>query len=65
MSYPTTWRKSSYSINGSNCIELADAGDAVVVRDSKHPDSGHLTLTRAELAAFIAGIKAGEFDDLS
>jgi hypothetical protein len=61
----TTWRKSSYSSAGNDCVELADGGDAVLLRDSKHPDQGHLTFTRSELAAFIAGVKAGEFDGLA
>lgn len=34
------------------------------VRDSKHPDAGYLVFTRAEMAAWISGVKAGEFDDL-
>jgi hypothetical protein len=67
MSHPPTptWRKSSYSINGANCVELADTGDAVLVRDSKHPEAGHLTFDRAELAAFVAAARAGELDHLA
>jgi hypothetical protein len=61
---PTTWRKSSYSINAGNCVELAAADDDVLLRDSKHPEAGHLTFTRAELAAFIAAASAGELDYL-
>ncbi|MEU9870374.1 DUF397 domain-containing protein [Actinomadura sp. NPDC048021] len=46
----TKWRKSSYSAsNGGNCIELAGAGDAVAVRDSKDPDGPVLLLTRVAL----------------
>lgn len=59
-----TWRKSSYSVNSQNCVELADSGSEILLRDSKHPEAGHLTFTRPELAAFIAGVKAGEFDNL-
>lgn len=58
------WRKSSYSSNNNNCVELADAGDTVLLRDSKHPEAGHFTFTRSELAALIAGAKAGEYDDM-
>ncbi|MFF5263465.1 DUF397 domain-containing protein [Actinomadura viridis] len=48
------WRKSSYSgSNGGDCVELADAGeavaDAVAVRDSKDPAGPVLLLTRAAL----------------
>jgi hypothetical protein len=59
-----SWRKSSYSINGSQCVELADVGDAVHVRDSKHPDAGHLTFAPAEVAALVAAARAGELDYL-
>ena len=31
------WRKSSYSGNGGNCVEVADHGNRVLVRDSKNP----------------------------
>ncbi|MGF1595714.1 MAG: DUF397 domain-containing protein [Acidimicrobiales bacterium] len=60
-----TWRKSSYSgANGGDCVEIADTGTSLLVRNSKRPDAGSITFTRSELAAFIAGCKAGEFDDL-
>ena len=60
-----TWRKSSFSSGQQSCVEVADTASAIWVRDSKHPDDGHLAFTRSELAAFIAGVKAGEFDDLA
>ncbi|WP_083975116.1 DUF397 domain-containing protein [Kitasatospora mediocidica] len=59
------WRKSSFSqANDGNCIELArGAGGAIVLRESDDP-SVIVTSDRAKLSAFIAGVKAGEFDDL-
>jgi hypothetical protein len=60
----TTWRKSTYSAPANACVELATAGADVLLRDSKHPEHGHLTFTRAELAAFVAAASAGELDDL-
>lgn len=57
------WRKSSYS-NSNGCFELADLGDTIGLRDSKDPDGPVLRFTRRELAAFVSGVKAGEFDDL-
>jgi hypothetical protein len=57
------WRKSSFS-GGGECVILADHADRIAVRDSKDPDGGTLFLTRGEMAAWLAGIKAGEFDDL-
>jgi Domain of unknown function (DUF397) len=59
------WRKSSYSNSSSNCVEVALAGSDVAVRDSKDPDGPMLVYPQTGMAAFIAGVKAGEFDDLS
>lgn len=61
----TTWRKSSFSAN-NGCVELADLSDGIVgVRDSKLGDASPvLTFNRGEIAAWLAGSKAGEFDDL-
>lgn len=59
------WRKSTFSDNTPNCVELADVGADVLLRDSKNPDHGHFSFTRAEIAAFVAGVKAGEFDDFA
>ncbi|MEM9563544.1 MAG: DUF397 domain-containing protein [Actinomycetota bacterium] len=59
------WRKSTYSGANGDCVEIAETGRLVAVRHSKEPDQGTLLYTRTELAAFIAGCKAGEFDDLA
>lgn len=59
-----TRRTSSYSDNGT-CVEVAQDGEQVAVRNSQHPEAGTLRFTRAELAAWVAGCKAGEFDDLT
>jgi hypothetical protein len=65
MTYPArTWRKSSYSVDTANCVELCDDGAEILLRDSKHPEQRHFTFSRSEIAAFIAGVKAGEFDQL-
>jgi hypothetical protein len=58
------WRKSSFTDNGT-CVEVAEVGDRVLVRNSNRPDDGTLTFTHAELAAWLKGCKAGEFDDLA
>ena len=59
------WRKSTYSDNGK-CVEMAALDDGTIgVRDDKLGDNSPvLSFTRAEMAAFLAGAKAGEFDDL-
>jgi hypothetical protein len=58
------WRKSSYS-NIGECVVVAEFEDQVAVRNSNHPDAGTVFFTRTEMTAWIAGIKAGEFDDLA
>jgi hypothetical protein len=59
------WRKSTHSAQ-QDCVEMADAGvDGVAVRNSNHPDAGTLYITRPQLADLLAGVKAGEFDDLA
>ncbi|GIH05964.1 hypothetical protein Rhe02_40310 [Rhizocola hellebori] len=54
------WRKAS-RCESSACVEVASAGDAVLVRDSKNLGP-MLALSRAEWAAFIDGVRAGDFD---
>ena len=45
------WRKSSYSAEGADCIEIAYPATATVVgiRDSKNPAGSHLTLPATAL----------------
>lgn len=57
------WKKSTRS--GSNgqctlCMRLADG--TTLVKDSKNPDGPVLTFTADEWAAFIEGVKNGEFE---
>lgn len=63
------WRKSSFSGTADdkdNCVELGALPDGrVAVRNSKAPEAGVVFFTRAEMAAYVAGVKAGEFDDLT
>lgn len=61
-----TWRKSQWSNPSGNCVEVAALADGgVAVRNSRHQAGPALVYTRAEIAAFVAGVKAGEFDDLT
>lgn len=57
------WRTSSFTDNGT-CVEVADLPDGGrLVRDTKLGDASPvLQYTAAEWRAFVAGIKAGEFD---
>ncbi|HEX9537030.1 MAG TPA: DUF397 domain-containing protein [Streptosporangiaceae bacterium] len=56
------WRKSSYSGNTGNCVEVAVTESVVGVRDSKNPDGGALAFAPDEWLAFTTGIKDGDFD---
>lgn len=56
------WRKSTRSASTGNCVEVADLGDDIWMRDSKNPTGPALEFTAAEFAAFIGGVKDGEFD---
>lgn len=60
------WRMSSFSTGGGNCVEVALLDDGrTAVRNSNHPHAGVVLFTRAEMDAYIKGVKAGEFDDLT
>ncbi|MBT2481828.1 DUF397 domain-containing protein [Streptomyces sp. ISL-94] len=57
-----SWHKSTKSIDGDQCGEVADlGGGAVAVRDSKNPGRGDLRFTGQEWAAFRDGVRDGEF----
>ncbi|MFF8031894.1 MULTISPECIES: DUF397 domain-containing protein [unclassified Streptomyces] len=59
------WIKSRHSNAEGNCVEVAPlAGGGIAVRNSRDPDGPALVYTSAELAAFLAGAKDGEFDHL-
>ncbi|MGW2188200.1 DUF397 domain-containing protein [Streptomyces sp. NPDC001719] len=56
------WRKSTYSGNTGECIEVADGhADLVPVRDSKTPHGPALLVHARAWTQFIAGIQTGAF----
>lgn len=57
-----SWRKSNLSGDG-NCVEVAAVpGVAVGVRDSKDALGTPLVFAPTQWAAFVAEVKAGQFD---
>jgi hypothetical protein len=62
----TTWVKALASAdNGGECVEMRNHADAVEVRDTKdHGEGPTLRFTPSEFAAWIDGVKRGEFDHL-
>lgn len=56
------WRKATASGAG-DCVEVAKVGrDEVLIRNSFAPDGAVLAFNGAEWAAFLDGVRAGEFD---
>lgn len=56
------YRKSSYSQQEGNCVEVADtANNGRAVRDSKDQSGPRLAFTGDAWRAFILGVKGNEF----
>ena len=56
------WRKSSYSDNGGQCIEVAPGFAGVMpVRDSKDPEGPALVFPAGAWQAFVDAAVRGEF----
>ncbi len=56
-----SWTRTSQC---KNCIEISPRGDHVMVRDSNAPDL-QIKVDASEFQSFIAGVKQGDFDNLS
>ena len=65
------WRMSSFcggtgTSNGGGCVEVAALSDGrIAVRNSNYCVASVVYFTRAEMDAWIKGVKAGEFDELT
>ena len=56
------WRKSSYSSNGGDCVEVArNLPGIVAVRDSKDAEGRALVFTVDQWRAFLSATRAGDF----
>jgi predicted secreted Zn-dependent protease len=58
-----TWRVPR-ECDGGACVMVARNGEYILFGNTTQPDGPKISYTRAEIAAFIAGIRRGEFDDL-
>jgi Domain of unknown function (DUF397) len=59
------WQKSQHSNPNGACVELAALpGGEIAMRNSRFPVGPVLLYTQAEITAFLAGAKDGEFDHL-
>ncbi|MFJ8623354.1 DUF397 domain-containing protein [Kitasatospora sp. NPDC093550] len=59
----TTWRKSTHSGGGGQCVEVADGVPGLIpVRDSKDPDGPALLFPSAAWQSFVTAVRTGEFD---
>ncbi|MCI0687826.1 MAG: DUF397 domain-containing protein [Sporichthyaceae bacterium] len=58
-----SWRKSSACmVPNETCVEVEIRDDDVLVRHSADPQGPLIGYSHDEWAAFIAGVKDGEFD---
>jgi hypothetical protein len=59
----TPFSKSSFcTIEKCVQVRISETSGLIVVRDSKNPNGERLAFTPDEWNAFIAGVKANEFD---
>jgi hypothetical protein len=59
------WRKSTHSGEEANCIEVAAlAGNDIAIRNDESEEI-IVSASRGDFRAFVLGVKAGEFDDLT
>lgn len=47
---------------GSDCVEVAFTDQSILLRHSKEPSGPVLSFSHSEWAAFLSGVRSGEFD---
>jgi predicted secreted Zn-dependent protease len=58
-----SWRVAR-SCAGGSCVGVAARGDEILIRSTKRPGGPVVAYSREEWAAFVEGIRQGDFDDL-
>ncbi|GAA1385384.1 hypothetical protein GCM10009639_07910 [Kitasatospora putterlickiae] len=59
------WRKSTYSGQGGECVEVAsNLLGLVPVRDSKDPEGPALVFPTSAWRSFVTAVQASEFDTI-
>ena len=53
---PARWRTSSFSSNGTDCVEVS--ADLATLRDSKNPEG---SILRVDVPQFVRVIREGRF----
>ncbi|MGP4085914.1 DUF397 domain-containing protein [Streptomyces sp. KR55] len=48
------WHKSTYSAEAANCVEIASTPTIIHIRDSKHAEGPHLTVTSSTWSTFVS-----------
>jgi Domain of unknown function (DUF397) len=55
-----TWQKSTYSEEGSACVEIAPTPTTIHIRDSKNPTGPHIGLGPTAWGDFVSyAVRAG------
>lgn len=54
-----TWRKSSHSGGGNDCVEVAYLGTGAALRDSKDPAGGVFRLSPQAWHGLLGAVRAG------
>ncbi|WP_055693559.1 DUF397 domain-containing protein [Streptomyces prasinopilosus] len=59
MTAPTQWRKSSYSGGGegNDCVEIADLGGHIVIRDSKRLSRASFSVPTLAFTTFVGALR--------
>lgn len=51
------WRKSTYSNAGNQCVEVAQSGPTLLIRDTKNRAAGHLDVSTLAWSGLLSALK--------